>query len=39
LDRLIEERKSRIKSEEAALRACLVDLYLELEAQKKKAFG
>lgn len=37
LDRLIEEHKSRIKSEEAALRALPGgDLYLELQEQKKR---
>jgi hypothetical protein len=37
LDRLIEERKSRIKSEEAALKALPGgDLYLELQEQKKR---
>jgi hypothetical protein len=37
LDRLIQERKSRIKSEEAALKALPDgDLYLELQEQKKR---
>ncbi|MGN6643606.1 MAG: SbcC/MukB-like Walker B domain-containing protein, partial [Verrucomicrobiota bacterium] len=37
LDKLVEERKVRIKSDEAALRALPGgDLYLELQAQKKR---
>ena len=37
MDRLIGERKSRIKSEEAALKALPGgDLYLELQEQKKR---